>query len=428
MKQKLVLAMGLALAGFASSALAITDEEGNAAVQFNFSNPGARSLGMGGAFLGLADDATAAYTNPAGLTQLSQFEMSAEVRHNGFDSEFLSGGSFTATPFNTSALEYDTASDSTSGLSFLAAVWPHENWAISVYRQEQLNYQNAFSTDGPIESGARFLLSFDSAIDLKTVNYGASAAFKLGDQFSFGLSAIFSDFEIDSVARRFIGGPGVRELAFATGQNGDDTDITFNLGMRWNPSDKFSLGAVYRQGGDFEYDANLVRADATGFTKQTDFHIPDVFGVGAAFRASENFTINLDVNRVFYSNLSDDIVSGFGLDDSVPATAASVAPLRVDDGTEIRLGGEYVFLNGNTPFSLRAGVWRDPEHTLRFNGVPSDLTNGNAVSNAILFSTGDDEIHYALGIGWAFEKFQLDAAADISDLVDTYSISGVLRF
>ena len=29
-------------------------------LQFNFSTPGARSLGMGGAFLGRADDATAA--------------------------------------------------------------------------------------------------------------------------------------------------------------------------------------------------------------------------------------------------------------------------------------------------------------------------------------------------------------------------------
>ena len=36
-----------------------TDLEINAAVQFNFSTPGARSLGLGGAFLAIADDATA---------------------------------------------------------------------------------------------------------------------------------------------------------------------------------------------------------------------------------------------------------------------------------------------------------------------------------------------------------------------------------
>ncbi|MFN2441641.1 MAG: hypothetical protein ABR517_03050, partial [Thermoanaerobaculia bacterium] len=45
-----------------------TDLEALAGLTFNFRNPGARSLAMGGAFLGLADDATAAEANPAGLT------------------------------------------------------------------------------------------------------------------------------------------------------------------------------------------------------------------------------------------------------------------------------------------------------------------------------------------------------------------------
>ena len=44
-----------------------TDIESLSGLQFNFGNPGARSLGMGGAFLGLADDASAAEANPAAL-------------------------------------------------------------------------------------------------------------------------------------------------------------------------------------------------------------------------------------------------------------------------------------------------------------------------------------------------------------------------
>ena len=39
------------------------DIEALSGLQFNFGNPGARSLGMGGAFLGLADDASAAEAN-----------------------------------------------------------------------------------------------------------------------------------------------------------------------------------------------------------------------------------------------------------------------------------------------------------------------------------------------------------------------------
>src|SRR5712691_3763146 len=58
-----------------------TDIESLAGLQFNFGNPGARSLGMGGAFLGLADDASAAEANPAGLTILRKPEVTIEARN-----------------------------------------------------------------------------------------------------------------------------------------------------------------------------------------------------------------------------------------------------------------------------------------------------------------------------------------------------------
>lgn len=51
-----------------------------ASFQFNRSLPGARSLAMGGAFVALADDATTAYSNPAGLTILERPEISLEDR------------------------------------------------------------------------------------------------------------------------------------------------------------------------------------------------------------------------------------------------------------------------------------------------------------------------------------------------------------
>src|SRR5687767_15117466 len=57
----------LALAG---PAQALTDEEVFRSFRFNTPPPGARALGMGGAFIGLADDATATFTNPAGLGYL----------------------------------------------------------------------------------------------------------------------------------------------------------------------------------------------------------------------------------------------------------------------------------------------------------------------------------------------------------------------
>ena len=87
---------------------------------------------------------------------------------------------------------------------------------------------------------------------------------------------------------------------------------------------------------------------------------------------------------------------------------------------------EYTFTTTKVPFSLRAGLWRDPEHTIRFQGVPEQT--GDAVANAVLFSAGRDETHTSVGFGWAFEKFQIDAAFDASERNETIALSGVLRF
>lgn len=51
--------------------------------RFNFSSMGARASGLGGAFVGLADDGTAAWFNPAGLAQLFFKQMSLDGRRFG---------------------------------------------------------------------------------------------------------------------------------------------------------------------------------------------------------------------------------------------------------------------------------------------------------------------------------------------------------
>src|SRR5687768_13608632 len=59
---------------------------------FDFSLPGARSRGMGGAFVAIADDATSVYSNPAGLTSLFRPEVSFEFRHWTFRSPTIDHG------------------------------------------------------------------------------------------------------------------------------------------------------------------------------------------------------------------------------------------------------------------------------------------------------------------------------------------------
>jgi len=115
-------------------------------------------------------------------------------------------------------------------------------------------------------------------------------------------------------------------------------------------------------------------------------------------------------------------------DDSSPATADNIAAtkhLKIDDANEFHLGVEYLLVKMHYPIALRAGAWRDPDHRIRFKGMPVTDTD---FGYATRFRPGKSEMHYSAGLGWVLGSFQIDAAADFSKPVDTLSLSGVFRF
>jgi hypothetical protein len=84
MSKKSILMLFLTVMLFHSSAFAETGEGGysDAFLQPGF---GARALGMGGAFVGISDDATGGFFNPAGLTQLTRRTFGAFYRKMTLD-------------------------------------------------------------------------------------------------------------------------------------------------------------------------------------------------------------------------------------------------------------------------------------------------------------------------------------------------------
>ena len=92
----------------------------------------------------------------------------------------------------------------------------------------------------------------------------------------------------------------------------------------------------------------------------------------------------------------------------------------VDDGNEDHIGGEYVFLGSRSLLALGAGAWLDPDHVMR-------ATTDDPLTRALLRPVGD-KMHYAVGFGMAFQRFQLDGAVDFSELVDTVSLSAIFSF
>lgn len=451
MKRQLYLAISVTLLGFCGPALAITDSESTPSYPLNFANPGARSMGMGGAFIGLADDATAAYANPAGLTQLVKPEVSVEARRTDYSIPYVNGGTATTSPFNGSGLDVTNQDSSKSNLSFISLVYPHGRWSFAFYRDEALrfdtNYQTSL-TGVPVDGGnTGTVFPVDTSANLKTINYGFSAAFKASDNVSLGVGVSYYDFHINTLTNRLapvtpnntITNPGA--IVNSQAEFGSDNDYGLNLGARFVLSEKWSAGLVYRRGPEFKYSASnspvnsvlQFNADGTAtFIPPTDqsafirlsnvsFKMPDQYGAGISWRPNDAWVVNFDADFIDYSQLTRGIQSLYGNDPTV------VSRLSISNGTELHLGAEYTFTQMSHPFSLRAGVWHDPRHSIQFKGDPgSDV---GAIPLAVLFyGTKGSQTHSSVGFGWAFTNIEIDGAADFSDLTDIYSVSAIYRF
>ena len=430
LRRPLTVALSLVLGMASTAALAITNDEVNSGVQFSFSNPGARSLALGGAFTGLADDATAAYANPAGLTVLRTQELAFEARYTSYDTPFTAGGVVGFAPFDDSNVLEGSSGDSVFQPSFASWVIPLENVTFAMYYQRLADFETSFSTDGIlIDAGnfTDFIFPVSSSLEFDVQNIGVAVGVELTDSFSIGATLAHSELNLRSRTVRFVNGLPLNQQR----QYGDDSDVTFGVGALWRISDQWNLGLAYRRGAEFNYTAvNETLPDnpdhPNSNQQRPSFDIPHILSAGLAFRPSDSWLFTLDVNRVYYSELTDS-----NSPDLFNFTATQGTPLELDDGTEIRIGAEYAFLNMQRPLFLRAGAWRDPDHRIAKNQIDDCVSNDENFFNCVdatLFAPGDDEWHYSLGFGWAFEKFQIDAAADFSDLVDTYSVSGVLRF
>ncbi len=440
MKRCLPLSIASALIGAGlltstQSALAITDLETNAAIPFSFSNPGARSLGMGGAFVGLADDATAAYTNPAGLTQLVQTEVSLEGRRIETNSPFTSGGSATFNPFAFSDITVGNISNTNSSPSFMSLVLPRGDWSFAFFRHEVTKFSTSFTnaggtllTDDFVDGFEQQVSPFNGSANLHIVNYSAAAALKANDHLSFGLDLSYYEFSLRSQRDAFFND----HLSNRVVDDGSDHALAASIGVRLRFNEQWSAGFAYRVNPKFDYTEIGYIADSSGTlpsapsgTLAAQFKVPDVISAGVSYHPNDQIVVNFDVDRVFYSQLTGKLNSIFDI------PASTLDRLNVPNGTEVHLGGEYTFSSMANPLSLRAGVWHDPRHTIQFDGTPSD---GSGLTEAVVFGGGyGAKTHYSVGGGMAFtgtflKGVEVDAAYDYSVKVKTASVSAVYRF
>ena len=420
-------------------------------LQFRFGNPGARSLGFGGAFIGLADDATAPVANPAGMALTAKRSVSFEMNYQRQENKipFQAG-----TVLQTNLFEFDFNLEESSApeelfqIPYLAVVFPKNRLRYGFFAHQQANLQRRYATNeilicdfsSPFHPNCeddpdpdRYPASTD-ILDLEIVNVGASLAYLFGDRFSVGLSVFFSD--MDYRADSSVEFPLSSGLAIVNrAAGGSDTDWGAIAGVLFRATDEMSFGLTYKRQPEFHYEAVLSRTQPIpgipgDFMETGLFKIPDSVAVGVSIRPLEPFTLNLDANRVYYSQITDELIDFTRVNDGEGEPITQT----ISDVTEIHVGLEWIFTRLSNPFSLRLGYWLDPYHAMTNTIDDNQLLSGSVDSPAFrdvffLNQFARDQDHYALGVGWTLGgRFQLDFAVDIADSGENATFSGVYRF
>jgi long-chain fatty acid transport protein len=389
---------------------------------------------MGGAFLAVADDATAVVTNPAGLPILQRPEISAEVKFTKYTNTIQA---FTNTPQEGLAGVYHGRDfdDRVTTPSFFSFVYPTERFVGAVFVREQVNFESRFTTEGvflPLPDGRLFrLFPVTSRLDITALNFGGGVGLNLAKIHpllpNIGGSIEFSQGSVNSLTQRFdidddfFGPPNFSQanIQQQSSVSGSDIDVGFNVGMLWKPIKDLSIGAVFRRGPRFDLQETQIFPQDGRFldvTQVLDFRlkIPDTYGVGIAYRLFDRLTIALDVVRIRYSQLLGNFQVVF-------APEGEANQYKLDDATEVHVGAEYIFFIRRIPVAVRAGFFTDPDHKIRFTGA--------AVNQRALFPGGKDQVHVTGGVGIVpIPSLQIDFAVNQSDTVQEFVISTVYRF
>jgi len=410
-------------------------------LEFSFSNPGARSLGFGGTFVALADDATAAYSNPSGLTQLLDPEVSVELRSREYRTPFTESGRVTGPPTGIGidtnpGLVFSESRDRTSDVSFFSYVHPGKGrWSIAAYRHQYANFESETRSQGLFGGDSCCANRYHDTVettDLEVASYGISYGYRVNDSLSVGLGVVYYSGRLavttdifapddDTLMAAFAPNsylPGRRALVVES--RGSDDTVGLSGGFLWRLG-PWQLGGAYRQGPSIRttmtgitgpvYDPDVPAGSELGRI-DLEIQFPDVMSLGTSYSTADGrMTVAVEWDRIGYSSYVRSVDRSSDLDTD---------GMYIVDANEIHLGAEYVFLSSRPLFAVRGGIWLDPDHRVRYDG-DDPLTRA-------LFQRGDDTLHFAVGLGVVMKNMQIDVGVDLSDRGDTASVSAIYSF
>jgi len=407
---------------------------------FNLTGAGARAEGFGGAFIGLADDATAVVWNPAGLTQLERAEASVVTRFVSEKSAFkynldptlnsddkqshfsLNFGSF-ALPLFLGNMKVILAAAYQRQLDFYYSKTERYEYTSGPSTVKVLNRNEDRGGVNTITPAVAVrltpFLSAGMSVNIWTGNLDSRSRFEVID---FRRNIYRGDFDYSGL-NFVIGGL----LDFEGMKNG--FPLKFGVTMRT----PFTLEGKGPYDVDEEMAVLLPLPGTATFDMTQQIDMPFMLGFGTSYRIGENFTVAADYELRNYSNkkikteATERSSGGSGTSENDISESKS-------DFNEFRIGAEYLIVLESSVIPLRLGYKTVPtpyaNYTYDINDNEYEPTNTQVKGSAISFGSGYISDAFALDIAYSLisftQKYDTDGQIDYS--TGTLSTSVIIYF
>lgn len=381
-----------------------------AAVEFSSSlNPvgsGARATGMGGAFIAVADDATAASWNPAGLINLEKPELSIVYSYFNRSQTYNSAThpEVTGTSQSMDANDINYAS-----IAYPFALFDH-NMIVTLNYQRlyDMTKRSAFPLFSDLGDGDFRRTNVNFSQDGYLGAFSPAFAIQVSPELYFGATLnIWNDFAGTSHWQSTLNRPAngtVSGLPFTetnyTSSKFTLSGLNAHFGVLYSPGSNFTFGFVFKTPFTADVtmetnfassqsfpDAPFLDASSNSDTKEDlKMSMPASYGAGIAYRHSDSLTLAFDLYRTDWSEFA--LTDSAGIEYN-PITTLLLSEGKCKDTTQVRLGGEYLFIGDKTVVPVRGGLFYDPE------------PNGTRL---------DDFYGFSLGTGLAYGKYIFDVS------------------
>lgn len=331
--------------------------------QFTLTGNGARAAGMGYAFTGVADDATAISWNSAGLTQL--YSMEASVI-----------GTFNFGSIGTDYIfdDVETSLSSPVHLNFASFIVPFQAGKTNI--AAGISYRTLYDFYQTLEWSYS-----DNSSETSEENGGVSAispavAVQINDMLSVGAVV------------NILGGSW-ESIYTATWQDGEDrsesdfSGTSVDVGVLVKPSPVFSIGANFYLPYTL---TETVKGQNGGMDVAWDVNVPFFFALGLMYRASDNLSLAADYRHRPWSG-SELYIDGQMQD-----------YWELQDANSFHVGLEYLIQSGKAVVPVRLGFYTLPTPAAAYDYV-NDAEGDQISYNAL-----------TAGLGLVMGKFILDGS------------------